>query len=108
MDKQGDINIEDERGNVIDRLNVYIGDVTQFIYDSKIEDELQKTFCLQFIDPYGNTTFNSLQQEVLIDELQSLLTPSLDTEKQQFLRTIIEFISKYKDEVHTYVKFRGD
>ena len=104
----GDISLESDRGNITDSKDSYIGDVIELIDNNLSESELEKTFCLQFIDPYGNTTFNSPQTTVLIKEFELLFSRCQSTEEREKIKSIIEFISKAKDKVHTYIKFRGD
>ena len=104
----GDITLEDERGNVVESQDIHIGEVIELIENNLSEGELEKTFCLQFVDPYGNTTFNSPQTTILIEEFKSLLDNCKLEEKRKKIKTIIEFISKAQNEVHTYIKFHGD
>ena len=54
--------------------------------------------CLRFVDPYGDTTFNQLQIDLLLDELKELgAEPEL-----------IAFVEQARGQMHTYVKFIGD
>jgi hypothetical protein len=39
---------------------------------------LNDTACLRFIDPYGETLFNTLQMPVLLEELESLTSLQTD------------------------------
>jgi len=71
-------------------------------------DELLDTSCLRFIDEYGDTTFNQYQLPVLVDELESIRTKSKDAEASESLESIIAFVRKCQNHVHTYVKFVGD
>ena len=61
--------------------------------------------CLWFIDPYGDTTFNQFQREVLIDELAEFIG-SHDQLKAR-LQPLLEFVTRAK-RTHTYLKFIGD
>ena len=108
MGQRGDITIETERGEIIDSIDVRISEFTEMIYRHISEQVLREIHCLQFIDPYGDTTFNMLQKGPLVSEL-SALNDCLDgPQAREYLGSIIEFISKYKERVHIYVKFHGD
>lgn len=53
--------------------------------------DLERTACLRFIDPYGNTLFNGLQMSVLAEELAALASTlteeAVDHLYQQWLST---------------------
>jgi hypothetical protein len=86
-----------------------------------------KTCCLRFIDPFGDTTFNSLQTEVLAEELRAASNSITDESilaKVQESRITIEqpptaaAVKAYAAKLiamvmtassqHAYVKFVGD
>lgn len=71
-------------------------------------DELQNTCCLRFIDEYGDATFNQYQLPVLVEELESILPRSKNPEARKYLESLISFVRKCENNVHTYVKFVGD
>ncbi len=71
-----------------------IGHIIKLIDNNLSEVELKKTFCLQFIDPYGDTTFNSPQIAVLLKEFESLFDNCQSVEEREKIKSIIEFISK--------------
>jgi hypothetical protein len=73
-----------------------------------LNTDLGGTTCLQFIDPYGDTTFNRLQIPILIEELKSVAKKLQDNAIRDHLRRLIELAEKSQDEVHTYLKFVGD
>lgn len=108
MEQKGDITIETERGEVIDSIGIRISEFTGAIYRNYGKGELTQTRCLQFIDPYGDTTFNMLQKRILVNELKSLSSSLGDPMTRDYLGRVIDFLSKYQDDVHIYVKFHGD
>ena len=108
MELRGDITIESEKGFVIDSIPLQISEFTELIYELAPEGDLFRTYCLQFIDPYGDTTFNMLQKRVLVKELQDLIAKSQNPAQTKYLTNISEFIRAYEDSVHVYVKFHGD
>jgi hypothetical protein len=67
-----------------------------------------ETTCLQFIDPYGDTTFNPMQVSVLLGEIESAI-PLLPTEEaRRRARALLEFVRPVAATSHVYVKFIGD
>ena len=69
-----------------------------------LNNQLEKTSCLRFIDPYGDTVFNQLQIPLLIEEIQHVAAnvsePFDITEMVEFLEDSIN--------LHTHVRFIGD
>lgn len=97
--------VEDENGTIIDALPEER--LVHLFLTKLTENDLAKTHCLQYIDPYGDTTFNMLQKPVLLLEVRSL-EPLCDPAELEQLRKIVEFLAKHENEIHTYVKFYGD
>jgi hypothetical protein len=97
--------VEDENGVIIDALPDER--LVHLFLTMLSEADLVKTHCLQYIDPYGDTTFNMLQKPALLREVRDLelLCDSGETEQ---LKTVIAFLEKHEHGVHTYVKFYGD
>ncbi len=103
-----DITVESGQGEFIDSPNVSIRDFIEAIYKWMPEESLKQTHCLQFIDEHGDTTFNRLQKEVLVNESEALVVKSNSSKAREYFGPIIDFFSKHKNEVHTYLKFYGD
>jgi hypothetical protein len=64
--------------------------------------------CLQFVDPYGDTLFNQKQIPTLIVELMNL---ALDREDERYVavaKDLVTFVTRFRDQPHTYVRFVGD
>jgi hypothetical protein len=101
---------EDEGGELIEARPDGIYLVFEMMPQDAFEGGLKKTSCLQFIDPYGDTTFNQIQIPVLISELKSLLEAEhcQNHEKLREFEGVISFIEKARGQVHTYIKFYGD
>ena len=105
-----DLQWEDEDGNLIEAFAGSFnasGDI-QSLAQSPVTLTQLDTRCLQFIDPYGDTTFNQLQIPKLIEELEALSLNCQTDEKRRELEAVIEFVRKAKGEPHTYIKFYGD
>jgi hypothetical protein len=103
----GDMVCEDESGNIIEAQNISIQEIHRLIHNNISSEELQKTFCLQFIDPWGDTLFNRLQLAYLIKEFEQLHNNCRIKEEKERLLSIINFITK-AEETHTFIKFFGD
>jgi hypothetical protein len=103
-----DINVETEQGEFVDSPRVSISDFQRAVHKWLPEEKLMQTHCLQFIDDYADTTFNSLQLPILLEELKDIVASSNEPEALEFFGPIIECLSKYQDEIRLYVKFYGD
>jgi hypothetical protein len=99
-----DVQIEDEDGNMIEHMGDIKGQFSNFI-PSLIESN---SFCLRFIDLYGNTIFNQMQIPILIEEISEALEHVENKDNYEFINEILLFIRKAKGQVHTYVRFIGD
>ena len=93
-----------ERGEI---LETYPGWYNPWNYIDD-PDELGDTCCLRFIDEYGDATFNQYQLPVLAHELESILPKSKNSEAKESLQTLIAFVRRCENNIHTYVKFVGD
>ncbi len=126
-----DIRWENESGNQLEEIS----DPKNYFGFALALSPLEKTVCLRFIDPYGDTVFNQQQIPVFISELQALqqlvtseqldgLREKLKMEHQEYNSTktetrtaieisehitkILELAQRSTDKVHTYLKFYGD
>ena len=63
--------------------------------------------CLRFVDPFGDTTFNSLQIPLLIEELRRLQQGGDET-LRSFLDEVIRLAEQALAAPHLYLKFYGD
>jgi hypothetical protein len=99
-----DVLWQDEKGQIIERGPIW-SSPWKYVED---EDDLKDTCCLRFIDPYSDTTFNQFQIPILVEELKSLLPKSKDAQARENLESLINFIRKAEEQVHTYIKFVGD
>ena len=64
--------------------------------------------CLRFVDPYGDTVFNTLQLPVLLQELKSCNSTSLELRAAEHLNEAIALVGKAQGYIHTYLRFVGD
>lgn len=106
----GSLKWEDEQGRTIEAHLDGIYLIFEMMAPGDLEGPLKETFCLQFIDPYGDTTFNQMQIPVLISELRSLLESEhcQAHEKLREFESVVSFIEKARLQTHTYIKFYGD
>ena len=64
-----DVRLEDENGNEIS----VVFDTTLLVEKLLPPFEDEGSYCLRFIDPYGDTVFNSLQMPIFIKELEQAI-----------------------------------
>lgn len=69
---------------------------------------LKDSYCLQFIDPWGDTVFNQAQIPVLLAELKRSSQVQTDSGISAHLQKVCSLVERAKDEIHTYIKFIGD
>ena len=60
------------------------------------------------IDPYGDTTFNRIQAELLRKEWAILIQEAVDEKTKEALAQVDEILERCVSGVHLYVKFYGD
>ena len=91
---------EDFEGNEIEKLSdeFRLSNI-DVLYNSNYQ-------VIKYLDPYGDTTFNTLMLEDLISDLIEL--KNLKTESANQIDKIIKLATDSKNEVHTFIKFYGD
>ena len=99
------IELQDERGKMLKETV----DADGALGASLPREDDDSWTCLRFIDPYGDTTFNTLQAPVLLEELARIRScwPD-DPELGAILDEIEGLAREVKEEVHLYLKFIGD
>lgn len=70
--------------------------------------KLTDTKCLQFIDPWGDATFNQSQIPRLLEELRSELREWNEPEVKSHLEKVVLLVERAVERTHTYIKFTGD
>ncbi len=95
--------LEDEDGNECGLIedNAIIRRILPDSYD-------KSSYCLRFIDLYGDTTFNNLQMTEFILELEMLMTKHTEKETTEFITKLMKLARKCQAENHMYLKFYGD
>ena len=63
-----------------------------------IEDET--SYCLRFIDPYGDTVFNTLQMPKFISELEKAIEKSNDEKARAFGKAVLKLAMECKKDLH--------
>ncbi len=66
------------------------------------------SYCLRFIDPYGDTVFNQKQIPILIRELTAAIAKAPNPEVKIFGEELLKLLREAENQVHTYIKFYGD
>jgi len=91
---------EDENGNELSKIS------KEFTL-SNINQLFKSHFkLLKYLDPYGDTVFNTLMMDDLISDLIKLKT-LLQSDNDQ-IEELIDFAGDCKKYPHTYLKFYGD
>ena len=68
---------------------------------------LEQSHCLQYIDPYGDATFNQLQLSQLTRELERATAQIHGTSLREQAEKVVAFVRGCIG-LHTYIKFIGD
>ena len=68
---------------------------------------LAQSHCLQYIDPYGDATFNQLQLTQLVREMEQAVAQIHPSRLRDQAEQVLAFVRGCVD-IHTYVKFVGD
>src|SRR6187200_68234 len=95
-----DVEWQDERGRPLAR---YAGPPLD---ERLLQQAPGDSACLRFIDPYGDTTFNSMQVAVLEKELSALSATAGEAAEQA--RSLLQFVKQFEKRLHSYLKFIGD
>lgn len=99
-----DVALEDEDGQQLD----LVGDPTSALARALPDPRDSAYSCLRFVDRYGDTTFNSIQIPLVIQEL-TRLQQGANEDTRKVLRQIQELAERALDEgPHLYLKLYGD
>lgn len=101
-----DVTRTDEDGCVLENLPDPSNLLRSLATDTWSEDESSRF--LQFIDPWGNTTFNQLQLPGLIAELELAAASAASLEHKAHLERVVAFVRAASGSVHEYIMFTGD
>lgn len=95
---------EDEKGTELTRLS----DPQSLLQGFLPSESALEFACLRFVDPYGDTIFNTIQIPVLLHELNSLASKPLAPRVAEHLNKAISLVANAQDHMHTYIRFVGD
>ena len=93
--------IEDERGNAVSQGVDVESDVLVHVDDPRFT-------CLRFVDPYGNTVFNTCQFAPLLEDLRLLRQLYNVKEHEAAIQQVEALVRQCQAEVHLYLKLIGD
>lgn len=68
---------------------------------------LAQSHCLQYIDPFGDATFNQLQLPQLVREMEQAVAQIHPSRLREHAGQVLTFVRGCVD-VHTYVRLVGD
>jgi len=95
---------EEDCGTELARLND-----PQSIMQKWLPQESALEFAnLRFIDPHGDTIFNTLQLPTLLQELKSCRSNSHEAKVADHLNKAIALVAGAQGFTHTYIRFIGD
>jgi hypothetical protein len=97
------VELRSEQGEVLDR--VFDEGAIARLKES-IDDE--RSVCLRFIDPYGDTVFNPAQAAVLSAELNAAMGPVVDREDHARLVAVTGIADRCAASLHVLLWFIGD
>ena len=72
------------------------------------EINLDSSPMLSSLDPYGDTTFNSLQMRRFLQEWVGVGAKAQSLEEKELVSKIESLARRCRSEVHVYLKFIGD
>lgn len=99
-----EVRIEDESGNKLASFS----DPTNILHRI-LPRYTDRTFrCLNFVDWYGNTTFNRYQVHEVREELKRLAAEKRTADETEFIEKLDVFAMRCDAEPHLYLKFQGD
>lgn len=98
------ISLETEQGEKIE----VVADVHNWLLTQLERPDLSETRCLRYLDSWGNTIFNHLQMDDLMQDLRRVRNFATNKEQRELLDKIEEFAERCNKGVHLYVKFSGD
>jgi hypothetical protein len=94
-----------ERGEVIEevfdeqsRLHPLIESVPEF----------DSTHCIQYMDPFGDTIFNSMQLARFLDEWKLVAAQAVSTEDKELVASVERLGLLAEEEAHMYLRFVGE
>jgi len=99
-----DVRIQDERGGLVRELL----DPRSLLPRLLPQVNGNRSACVRFIDPYGDTYFNQLQVPVLLAELKAVVSTCADKEAKAHGEAVIALVESANESMHTYVRFIGD
>jgi hypothetical protein len=98
------ISLETEQGEKIE----VVADLHNWLLSQLERPDLSETLCLRYLDPWGNTIFNHLQMDDLLQDLRRVRNLATNKQQRELLDKIEEFAERCTEGVHLYVKFSGD
>ena len=96
-----DVNLQDERGAVIESLHDEKSLLNKLL-------PRENHSLLSGIDPYGDTIFNQLQMDQFLSELNELKKREMAPDQAKHLEKIETLALRCQRGVHLHLKFIGD
>ena len=102
--------LRDERGNAIRGLDDPSGGTFDAAgdFDRLLAAGSPTCRLLHYVDPYGDTMFNSVQMSDVLDDIERLGQQELKPTERRGLDRLRAMCHRCRDSVHLYVWFIGD
>jgi hypothetical protein len=99
------IQLVSERGEIIEEVFDEESRLSPLI---EAVPEFETTHCIQYMNPYGDTIFNSLQLGRFLEEWK-MVEQQADTQEEKDLVAAVQRLAVLaEEENHMYIKFVGD
>ncbi|MGN6758085.1 MAG: hypothetical protein ACTHMJ_17030 [Thermomicrobiales bacterium] len=97
--------VETERGEPV---SPWYGDVQGVLARSLPGLDDASSYCLRFVDPYGQTVFNHLQLTQFLAEVEQIRANARTPDEARMFERIEELVELCRSKPHRYFKFYGD
>jgi hypothetical protein len=93
--------LQNEESELLEDSHINFAPVLDEIY--KIDDQKESSSLLWMINPYGDTTFNSIQIPIVISQLKAL---EFSEDNKEIVNKVIKFLGEAG--LNEYICFLGD
>ena len=73
-----------------------------------VQESRDRLLLLRYVDVYGDTTFNHLQANDLLRDIEILQSIYVGQEERELLNDLKNLVIELKQEIDVYLKFYGD
>jgi hypothetical protein len=99
------VQLVSERGEIIEEVFDEQGRLSPLI---EAVPEFETTHCIQYMNPYGDTIFNSMQLGRFVEEWKMVELQADTREEKELVAAVQRLADLAEEENHMYLKFVGD